>query len=230
MSEKETLFHIDTFGVRLRALREKNGLSRDEFYDRIEPDANYLSKDSKNRNVYNWESKNIRPSFEVIGQICKSFNCSADYLLGIQKERNHDIHFICEQTGLSERAIEALCTMQYRADIKERTYADIGNSYSSCIDTLDYLIKNYLDAPGLLEDLRKYLFTEIAPGQKLRFDNKGEIKNLIRVNDGDSFYSHIYDYIDSEIIDRAILQRVQEQLVELKKKIKDDKKKPPLIK
>ena len=58
--------------------------------------------------VQNWEQGKSSPSMETLLKLCDFFGCSADYLLGRIEEKNHDLAFICEYTGLSEESITNL--------------------------------------------------------------------------------------------------------------------------
>ena len=62
------------FGERVKELREEKGISQ-----------NILAKQMKSSsaNVSRWESGEIVPSSETIIMLCKFFNVSADFLLGL---------------------------------------------------------------------------------------------------------------------------------------------------
>lgn len=105
MPKKETVFPITGLGGRIQQIRITAGLDRKQFYDCVMPDESGITDDSKEKNVYNWESGKNKPSLEFIQSICKVFNCSADYLLGIIPERNYDHIKMINRTGLNEKSI-----------------------------------------------------------------------------------------------------------------------------
>ncbi len=111
MGKKEKVFPNYTIGGRIYELRNKLGFcgssGRVDFYNFLY-DNESISKESKQKNVYNWECSEDSIPIPVLKKICEKCNCSSDYLLGIEKEVNHDIHFICNSTGLSEDAVETL--------------------------------------------------------------------------------------------------------------------------
>lgn len=111
MSKKEKVFPKDTIGGRIYELRNKLGFNtpsgRVDFYNFLYDNVD-INDDSKHKNVYNWECSEDSIPIPVLKKICEKCNCSSDYLIGIEKEVNHDLHFICNYTGLSEDAINAI--------------------------------------------------------------------------------------------------------------------------
>ncbi|MCC8060733.1 MAG: helix-turn-helix transcriptional regulator [Clostridiales bacterium] len=63
--------------------------------------------------VKNWEQGRVFPSVETIIELCDFFNCDMDYLFGTIDCKTHDLQFIHDKTGLSEKAIETLTDIQY---------------------------------------------------------------------------------------------------------------------
>lgn len=58
--------------------------------------------------VRNWEQGRVLPEMEKLFKIAEVLDCDLDYLTGRLREPTHDIQFIHEQTGLSEKAIKKL--------------------------------------------------------------------------------------------------------------------------
>lgn len=116
MGKKEKTFPNNTIGGRIYALRKKLGFDspsgRIDFYNFLYDNVS-IDPDSKHKNVYNWERSEDSIPIPVLKKICEKCNCSSDYLLGIEKEVNHDIHFICNYTGLSEDAVDLITKSQY---------------------------------------------------------------------------------------------------------------------
>lgn len=46
------------------------------------------------------------PDWKTIVKMAQFFGVTTDYLLGMESEQSHDLHFICYYTGLSEEAIK----------------------------------------------------------------------------------------------------------------------------
>ena len=78
------------FNERLKLLRTANKLSQVEL-------ANKLGV--KKQTISNWENDNILPSVEMLIKICKFFNVSSDYMLGIDNKTYIEI------SGLSVEVI-----------------------------------------------------------------------------------------------------------------------------
>ena len=55
-----------------------------------------------------WEKGKTIISSEFLVQLSGLFDVSCDYLLGRIEERDHDVKFVCEYTGLAGSAVEAL--------------------------------------------------------------------------------------------------------------------------
>ena len=79
----------------------KNGMTQKQFAERI---------GVSNVTISNWlnEEININPSFKSLEKICKAFDLDMDYFTGRITEKTHDIKGVCEITGLSPEAAEAL--------------------------------------------------------------------------------------------------------------------------
>ena len=65
------------YGERLKELRKERGLTQSEFAKRI---------NTTQKNVTKYELEMLDLSTETIILICKTFNVSADYLLGLEDE------------------------------------------------------------------------------------------------------------------------------------------------
>lgn len=46
------------------------------------------------------------PDWKTIVKMAQFFGVTTDYLLGLESEQSHDLHFICYYTGLSEEAVK----------------------------------------------------------------------------------------------------------------------------
>lgn len=64
--------------------------------------------------VRNWEQGRFLPEIGTMFKIADTLDCDLDYLTGRLDKRTHDLQFIHEQTGLSEKAIKRL--QQFKPD------------------------------------------------------------------------------------------------------------------
>ena len=60
------------------------------------------------KTVMNWEQGIAEPSLGTLMKLTELYNCDLDYLTGRIDCKTHDLQFIHDQTGLSEKAIEKL--------------------------------------------------------------------------------------------------------------------------
>lgn len=58
--------------------------------------------------ISNWVKMKNFPDIGAIMDLCCFFECNVDYLLGNINATTHDTNYICEKTGLSEKAVEKL--------------------------------------------------------------------------------------------------------------------------
>lgn len=65
---------MNTFATRLKELRINHGMKQSELAERFAVDQ---------RTVSNWECGINEPNYEILIQLAKFFDVSADYLLGI---------------------------------------------------------------------------------------------------------------------------------------------------
>lgn len=66
---------MDIFSIRLKELRLEKEMTQKKLAKELE-----TSDDS----IYSWEAGRSQPSIEMIRAICKYFNVSSDYLLGLE--------------------------------------------------------------------------------------------------------------------------------------------------
>lgn len=62
------------YGKRIREERQLKGLSQRQLADMISTTQSTIGK---------YEREELQPNVEVITKLCKIFECSADYLLGL---------------------------------------------------------------------------------------------------------------------------------------------------
>ena len=66
---------MDIFSIRLKELRLEKEMTQKKLAKELE-----TSDDS----IYSWETGRSQPSIEMIRAICKYFNVSSDYVLGLE--------------------------------------------------------------------------------------------------------------------------------------------------
>ena len=91
----------NVFAQRLKELRTKNGLSLEQMAEKLKVTAQSLS-------LYERAQRTIH--IDLLSEISKQFNVSADYLIGLSDVPSLDtnIQAVCEYTGLSEKAIKMI--------------------------------------------------------------------------------------------------------------------------
>ena len=80
--------------------RKEAGYTQQEFADAF----SYVTIET----VRNWEQGRNIPEIDTIEKLCGFFNCDLDYLFGRIDYKTHDHEYICETTGLTEKAVEIL--------------------------------------------------------------------------------------------------------------------------
>ena len=68
------------------------------------------------KTVMNWEQGIAEPSLSTLMDLAEIYHCDLDYLTGRLDQKTHDLQFIHDQTGLSEKAIEKLQSLMTEPD------------------------------------------------------------------------------------------------------------------
>ena len=68
------------------------------------------------KTVMNWEQGIAEPSLSTLMDLAEIYHCDLDYLTGRLDQKTHDLQFIHDQTGLSEKAIEKLQSFMTEPD------------------------------------------------------------------------------------------------------------------
>ena len=114
------LRHI--FSTRIRGLREGK-LNQGEFADSVGISRGAMSY---------YEQETRTPDIGVLRAICMKYNVSADYLLGIIPDPNHQVADVCHKTGLSPDAVHTLNLLTRLIDAGEFS------SHEHMMDTFDH--------------------------------------------------------------------------------------------
>ena len=68
------------------------------------------------KTVMNWEQGIAEPPLGTLMKLTELYHCDLDYLTGRLDQKTHDLQFIHDQTGLSEKAIEKLRSLVTEPD------------------------------------------------------------------------------------------------------------------
>ena len=124
-------------GNRINSLLAEQNKTQKELADEIGVKPNVISYFCKGTRT---------PNTEQIIKIAVFFNTSADYLLGIQKEKtqNKDVTFICKYTGLNEDAVMHFISNAGAKKNLERIdeYSNEYHNYCNICDIRDWIISN----------------------------------------------------------------------------------------
>ena len=72
------------------------------------------------KTVMNWEQGIAEPPLGTLMELTELYHCDLDYLTGRIDQKTHDLQFIHDQTGLSEKAIEKLQSLVTVPDWDQR--------------------------------------------------------------------------------------------------------------
>ncbi len=97
--------NLRNFGNGLKRARKKAGYKTQKDLAAVLTAAGMpVTKDT----IENWEQSKSCPSMGDFLKLCDFFDCSADYLLYKIDEKDHDLQFIHDVTGLSDASITVL--------------------------------------------------------------------------------------------------------------------------
>jgi len=131
---------ISKFGERLLKLREERNETQQQLADAIGITRQSLSR---------YETNDRTPNIDLVYNIAKHYNVSADYLLGLSEIQSSDkkIETACEVTGLSEKAINEIitfCSFTAEDDIIDRIYTKLD---------ADFFVKHNISSIGIINDV-----------------------------------------------------------------------------
>lgn len=188
----------------LIAEKKKQGISQRIQADNINIDVSSLS---------NYANGKQLPTAEILFKIAKYYNCSMDYLLGINNIRNIDCEEIAisKKLGLSEKSIEKL--KKYHEDyfFKDFQYMQL----------INFLIENLT-----YDDLKifdRFLFSK---DKNFEMWNKEECHQSKSI----SICSNLGKYkVKIQDIQKILLLDIQEIFINLKKLVNEDTRKRNLF-
>jgi len=138
-------------GERIKTLRDEAGLNQKEFGDKY-----HLSQND----VTLIENGYKTVSYELLLDIAKDYNQSTDYFIkenGV-RANNPDLQYICDYTGLSEKAIEKLHNKAFNAqNLIKFKKLDIDETYSFADYLNNFVFEDRVFDFGEYEDfLQRY--------------------------------------------------------------------------
>lgn len=127
----------ETFAERLKGQMALRGINQKALAEKLGIGQQAIS---------HWTTGKRSPDVEMLTNICTALNVSADYLLGIHDtpSPNAEIQGIAKATGLTERAVEVLASIQgFCLDLKaERKEANAMIDAFTAIDLLNFILEN----------------------------------------------------------------------------------------
>lgn len=123
-------------GEKIKDLRLSQGLNQTEFGKKY-----HLSQND----ITNIESGYKTVSYELLLEIAKDFSVTTDYLIkenGV-KSNDKDLQYICDYTGLDEKAIQKLRLYTQGAD---DFFVNPTNEYKNLINVQKTVINNFLNS------------------------------------------------------------------------------------
>jgi hypothetical protein len=114
MKKISKLLNTNVIGANIKTLREQHQLSHEKLSEDIEKRGfekisvsslkAYEVSDINHSKAYNQAGM----SLNNLATLADYYGVSIEYILGIEKEKTHGIHYICNETGLSENAVDNL--------------------------------------------------------------------------------------------------------------------------
>ena len=102
------------FKIGFKKARKEAGYTQKSFSEAFQ----YATEET----IKNWEQGRNLPELGTIEKLCDFFHCDIDYLFGNIDYKTYENKYICEKTGLSEKALFALETYQQDCNGKKLTY------------------------------------------------------------------------------------------------------------
>lgn len=203
------------FAIRLGELRNEKGLSQEELSSAVQIDRGTIAK---------YETQKRIPSYEHLTSFAVFFGVSTDYLLGLtdNKTTNTELQSVCEYTGLSDTAIQAL--MLIKGSDLSRDISFLLSDMGQCVNASIYTNDPNCGADiSLLQKISLYFNTfNTENNQRLYISKSGKIIDSAST---DKEYTSKLSYQDciairgisiDEIIDRIMLNDIEKSLDRLK--------------
>ena len=165
--------YFGAFPTRLRGLIESRKTT-------ITALANILK--ISRQSVSQYQDGTGQPNVDKLCKIAKHFNVSTDYLVGLSdvESANTTVRNICEETGLSEKAVEAILSVK-----KEGATDGVLSVFSSLVSDIRfwYALKDIRDAKD------SYMSKEPMSDTVQMVKRAIEVENKYREHPGDTIIS-----------------------------------------
>lgn len=181
--------YLKIIGEQVRKIRKDKKLNQVKFYNKIfkNNDKSEETIKKKMNKIENGKQKTI--DFDFLTRICDTYNVSMDYLLGRKTDyKSYENDFICNFTGLSEKAVDTMRTwvinIDNAKDIKKEYGVYVGDDKNDIEDQMDRdMLK---DAAINLQSIVNCLFEEDEiiderTGKKRKHSNIAILKDLYRI-------------------------------------------------
>ena len=135
--EKVIFFDYNSvFSSRLRSLLEEKNISKQKLADEIGVSRQAISQYCDGSTV---------PNADKLLKIAEYFNVSLDYLVGKTEAKtdNKDVQFICDYTGLTDEAVNALHRLVHYLNVEREDLALTDEQYEKEINLIEYTLKFY---------------------------------------------------------------------------------------
>lgn len=136
-------YSFEAIGHRIAAERKKRHLSQADFIEQLSYHGVSIGRNRLSAiENYTKDSNHNLPDLSIRELIafCDILQCDASYLLGEHTEKTMDKHFICQQIGLTEKAVDNL----------------IPHSQDWQVGVLSLMIEDYLDFLPVLAGIYNY--------------------------------------------------------------------------
>ena len=128
-------YNFTNIGNRIRDLRKSKKYSQDAFIEKLSEHGLKISRNTLSSIENGVESAY---TFAFLKTISEIYNCDIGYILGEYEEKTQEIHQICANTGLSEKATNVI--MQYH---KENDFSWEMDLFNSMVENQNFLLFMY---------------------------------------------------------------------------------------
>ena len=175
MEEKE---YLSKFGENVKATRKKMHMSQEEFHRYLFPEDGRQPEAIKKRMNAIENNKYQSLDLEFLLAFCQKCDVSCDHILGLTDDySNHDIGFVCNYTGLDEKAVKQL----HKWNDDRNNGADVSKiDEAYCGDDAEEQYQRARDKQEGIQFLKiiNYLFTEGIRRNPERRGRKEPYSNL----------------------------------------------------
>lgn len=213
------------FGERLLKLREERNETQDQLAKAVGITRQSLSR---------YETNERTPNIELIYNIAKHYNVSADYLLGLSEVQSLDnrVQAACEVTGLSNAAIAKLQYIYENADkyttnrvecISNSSYSSLNGLFVFDVITAIEVVSKFIESKYfelLIGDTQMYaVFSKMENGNQVTVSE--ELANNIKNRPIVSTYNY---FITPKIIAETKMNHASDCVKKIVKEISESQK------